>query len=102
MSDTAQSDNPNGNVTVVNVGLEDNTLINVSIYPNPSIDIVNIKLNTPIKSIFIYDLNGKMILNENGKNQTQQSIDLIDLPKGSYLLSIQTDLGVITRLIIKQ
>lgn len=102
MSDTAQSDNPNGNVTVVNVGLEENTLINVSIYPNPSIDIVNIKLNTPIKSIFIYDLNGKMILNENGKNQTQQSIDLIDLPKGSYLLSIQTDLGVITRLIIKQ
>jgi hypothetical protein len=102
MSDTSQSVNPNGNVVIVDVGIEENSLINVSIYPNPSIDIVNIKLNTPIKSILIFDLNGKMILNKNGQNQTQQSIDLSYLPKGSYLLSIQTELGVITRVIIKQ
>ncbi len=102
MSDTSQSVNPNGSVVVVDVGIEENNLIEVTIYPNPSVDIVNINLNTNINVIYVYDLNGKLILTKNGNNQQKQTINLSNLPQGNYLLSINSDLGIITRMIIKQ
>ena len=102
MSDTTSNINDSSTVIIVDVGLEENELINVSIYPNPSVDIVNIKLNTNISIIYVYDLSGKLIISKKGQKQMQQSIDLSYLPKGSYLLSIETEMGLITRMIIKQ
>jgi len=101
-SDTSQSVNAGSTIIVINVGINENELITVSIYPNPTVDIIYIDLNSTIETIFIYDLNGKLIQTVNGENQNKQSIDLGILPNGSYLLAVQSELGVVTRMIIKQ
>jgi len=62
--------------------------INLSVFPNPSTDVVTISLD----GSFVYsivDLNGKVLCTENGVNQVQ--LDLSDYADGVYLLEIKTE-----------
>jgi len=75
---------------------------NISIYPNPIKDILNLDIpeNITVKSISIYSIDGKLI--EKDKyffNLGQLSIG--NLEKGSYTINIKTDKGNFNKLIIK-
>ncbi len=70
------------------LSLEGEQDINLSVFPNPSTDVVTISLD----GSFIYsivDLNGKVLCTENGINQVQ--LDLSDYADGVYLLEIKTE-----------
>ena len=69
----------------------------VSISPIPVIDILNITSNKVPKRIEIYNINGKLLLNKEKSN----SIDLSNLSKGNYLVTIYMDNFSITKKIIK-
>jgi hypothetical protein len=102
-SDTTGSGSTQATIVIVNIGFEEfSNILNLIIYPNPTTNIVNINADGLIRNIDIYDLSGKLILNDSRLNSNHYAIDLIDLPKGSYIITIKVNDTVVTKKIIKQ
>lgn len=75
-----------------------------SLYPNPNSGILNIIYNNELggKELKIYNISGKLIetlLLKQGENSSQ--IDISSLSNGLYLISINTERGIITSKLIK-
>jgi len=68
----------------------------VSIYPNPTSDHLNIKINSVITSIEMFDLLGKSVL----RSSSTDRIEVSHLPVGVYILSINTEQGKLTKKVI--
>jgi len=71
---------------------EDNTAINkisnfntISVYPNPSSDIVNIETKENIVSINIYNTEGKVV-----RTSSENQIQVSDLPSSVYVIEVKT------------
>ena len=63
---------------------------NLSFYPNPASDVLNVHVTTPVKSIKIFELTGKMIWAENMFNSKNEvAVDISSFQKGIYLLSVE-------------
>lgn len=73
----------------------------VGVYPNPVNDIVNIKANSAIKLIEIYDVQGR-IIQTRSTNQEAESIDVSAYSNGIYFLKIKTELGEKVEKIVKR
>lgn len=72
----------------------------VSVYPNPARDIVSVKSANSIKNIIIYDVQGKLILNQNA-SQKEINVNVSQYPQGIYYLRIKTEMSDDIRKIIK-
>lgn len=73
------------------LGTKEQELLELSIYPNPTKDYINIlSKNLEIDQIYLHDITGKRIL-----NTTNTKINISSMPSGTYLLSIKTRLGSI-------
>lgn len=72
----------------------------INLYPNPTNNIINLVLpkSNSVISIHIFNANGIMLMNQ---NQDANFIDISELSSGLYFIKIKTELGVITRKIIK-
>lgn len=70
-----------------------------SYYPNPVNDILNFKGNDSIRTVEVYDLTGKLILDHSAN--AILSIDLSALPKAAYVVKAITDRGVNAFKVIK-
>lgn len=68
-------------------------------YPNPVKDVLNFRGNESVKSIQVYDLNGKLILNQTSNSIS--SINLSALPTGTYVVRATTDKEINTFKIVK-
>ena len=84
----------------LNLDLRDQIIDNnlISIYPNPVSDLLNIKSNSKIDRVEVYDISGKkinVILNDN-------KVDVTNLPAGSYIINIEIKEGKITKKFIKK
>jgi len=83
------------------LGVEENSLQNIILAPNPTKGLVTLHNNTiPIKTITIYDIVGK-IVGHTSKGLNNQ-INLSNLKTGIYLIHIKTSQGVIIKKIIKE
>ena len=71
----------------------------ISIYPNPASEILNIRTDDKIKSVKIYSATGNLIKTENGHLSI---LNIASLPKGNYMITIETDKGSETKKIIKK
>lgn len=70
----------------------DNFFLNkVSIYPNPSISVLNIKMNSNLKRATIYSVLGSKILETTSKN-----IKILNLNRGLYLIKIVSENGSVS------
>ena len=74
---------------------EDNTsIVEFKVYPNPTHDIINIKLTGlyEVSSIQLYDILGKILINEviqpSGNQSSRKTMNLSAFPRGVYLLTI--------------
>jgi len=74
----------------------------ISIYPNPAKSQINIKVNSTIESISLYDCTGKIIYKENKIDTELIKIDASNLRTGIYLINIKTPVRVITKKIVIQ
>ena len=81
----------------------DNYLDAIYIYPNPSEGIFTLKRNsnTPI-SISVFDITGKRILQVKDSLENLVTLNLEQVEKGVYFVSIQSDKKIITKKIIKE
>ncbi|MBG7613311.1 T9SS type A sorting domain-containing protein [Polaribacter sp. BAL334] len=81
-------------------GVEDN-LFNVSIYPNPASNRLNISAANTIQNAEIYNVLGKKVMNVT-INKTSESIDISNLASGVYMIKYNIENNVGTAKFIKQ
>lgn len=78
-------------------GLNEGKLVEVSIFPNPTSDILNIEAEGELVSVSVLDLNGRILIKQNSS-----SIDVRHLSKGNYILKGTTSLGDFSEKFIKK
>lgn len=76
--------------------LNENKLIEMTIYPNPTNNNLTISCEEVLRSVYIYDMNGKLIQQE---NQKQFSIE--ELSPGIYTILVTTDDGIFKDKLVK-
>jgi hypothetical protein len=70
----------------------------ISIYPNPSEEIINLITNEKINSYKIFDLQGKLIQEDTLQNN---QLNIKSLENGMYLLQLFLEKNIVTKKIIK-
>jgi len=82
--------------SLATLGISD--LKDLSIYPNPATDFINIiNVKHQIEKVAIFDLTGKQMISD-----TKQKINVSSLPSGVYILSVKTEAGFKNFKFIKQ
>ncbi|KIC64935.1 peptide-N-glycosidase F-related protein [Chryseobacterium taiwanense] len=70
------------------LSVNDVSTIDVSIYPNPTTDFVNIRSDKKVKNILVYSLDGRKL-----SEVKDSRVDLTQYPTGTYLLDITLEGG---------
>ncbi|MDY0930391.1 T9SS type A sorting domain-containing protein [Chryseobacterium sp. CFBP8996] len=70
----------------------------LSIYPNPTSDILNIKTDSKINTVSVVDITGKKV----NVKLKDDKIDVRSLPAGIYLINVETKDGISTEKFIKK
>jgi hypothetical protein len=78
--------------------LKDNS---ITIYPNPSRDVVNIEASSAINSVQVYDIQGRLLMTHLA-NDSKTIIDIADKANGVYFFKINSDKGIKVEKIIKK
>lgn len=85
------------------MGVDDIHLANeITLYPNPVIDVLTIETKHSIQNIAVYNLGGQEVASFKPIVQLSNQISLGDLPSGVYMLKLTTNKGTITKKIIKK
>ncbi len=71
------------------VSIDDHTLNNLTLYPNPVKDKLNIRSESNVETIEIFNINGQMVLNQNIQN-SNYSLDISSLKNGVYFVKAIT------------
>ena len=79
------------------LGIDDNTLANISLYPNPSSDLVFIEgANTELEAV-VFDLLGKQVMRE----FITDKLDISCLEQGTYIINLTDGINTSSHKIIK-
>ena len=78
-------------------GVDDQNQLDISIYPNPTSDIVYVEGNYSQLKAVVYDILGKQVMNKSITN----SIDISQLDKGVYILHLSDGAKLTTQRILK-
>lgn len=86
------------------VGLEENTLNAISIYPNPISDEVTIDLNSnfQLAVVSVLDITGKEVLASVNSNVESVRLDMSALSSGVYQVVINTEYGKAVKRVFKR
>ena len=73
------------------------------VYPNPTSQVLHIRAVSAIKTLAIFDLNGRHLMSERigDKDILKHTIDVKDLSTGIYFLNLETEAGTETIKFIK-
>ncbi|MEI6124425.1 MAG: Omp28-related outer membrane protein [Bacteroidota bacterium] len=82
-------------LTGVGVGIDENLNNQISVFPNPATDIVNI-VNAENSTVMLYDIFGKLISTNQVLNNNY-SLNVAEYAKGTYILKITNDKGTISK-----
>jgi len=90
----------NSNIVSETLGVDDANFLEdqISIFPNPATEIINISSTLTIEKVQLFDVLGKKILTT--KEITQIQID--HLTTGVYLLKVTTEQGLLVKRLIIQ
>lgn len=93
-------DGNKGHVRIFNLSevlsTNSSNLSQTSIFPNPASDVININTNNEIlKEVLIYNSLGQMV-----KKSNQIKVDTLNLDKGIYFITIETEQGKSTKKLI--
>jgi len=80
-------------------------LFDISVFPNPTADVLNIRINSAkdeIITVQLYSMTGEKVISEKTREKNIQ-LNLADLSSASYLLSLRKlDGGLITTYVINK
>ena len=77
---------------------KDNSIV---IYPNPTNKVINIKCDTIIKSIELFDVQGRVLVTKI-ISENSEVLDISDKANGIYFLKITSDKGIKVEKLIKE
>jgi pectate lyase len=80
-------------------GLHNSEAVKLTMYPNPVANSLFISSDVAVQKTDIFSLTGVLVKQIEGNIKT---IDMSNLHKGSYLVKVQTEQGVIKQMIIKK
>ncbi len=84
------------------LGVNDNELTNqVTMFPNPAKDVVNISTQNQINTVRIYNLLGQEVLNVKGSSNSMQ-VNTSNLTTGNYIVKVESGNAVKTLKLTKQ
>ena len=86
------------NFMLETLSLDDIELENytISVFPNPTIKMLNVSTNLEVIQLMLYDILGKQVLSTKNTN----SITVDHLSAGNYIIKIETNRGYITKKVI--
>jgi hypothetical protein len=92
---------------VVGVSELSDVSFQLSVWPNPAQDVLNIETDSPIESIAVFNQLGNETLfmdteRSRSDQRVNQQIDISSFKSGLYFLVVKTDKGVETKKVIKQ
>ncbi len=90
--------------TISNATLQTTDLIknnNVNIFPNPTKGDVNIEADSKIKSVEIYDAQGRIVQKKIGINAEKTKLSIHNANSGMYIFKIITEKETFTKKVIK-
>ena len=85
----------------ITLATDNSTKDEVKVYPTKTKDFINITAPNHIERIALFDMNGKLIL-ENTKVSKSQTISLNQFPNAVYIITVKTKTGVVSKKIIKE
>jgi hypothetical protein len=94
--DEGESDPSNIVIVDITVGVNEIYMAGVMIYPNPVVNLLNIKADEEIINIELMNLMGQRIIMQNVNELTHQ-INLSDLQNGIYIIKVELENGTVTR-----
>ena len=74
---------------------------NVTIYPVPADNYLNLDATSTIRSVFITELTGRRVMAINNVNGNNVIVNTTSLSKGTYIVQVHTEAGVIQKTILK-
>ena len=84
--------------TCTSLGIDDLNQLDISIYPNPTSDTVNIDSSSSQLKVVVFDILGKQVLNKPNTN----SVDVSSLSKGAYFIKVSDGINTSTKKFIKE
>jgi len=82
----------------------DNKVIDFSIFPNPAGSSVWVAFGQALESaaqVSLFNMAGQLVRTENvGSGQERQQIELVNLPKGIYVVRVETEVGAGVRKLV--
>jgi len=82
-----------------NIGFDTDS--SVRVFPNPTMNRINISASELIKTIQLFDGQGRLMITSL-LNDLKSTFDVSSYSKGIYFLKIQTNQGIKTEKIIKE
>lgn len=83
------------------VGITNDLVEKISLFPNPTFNLVNIQLNSEGSHLFeITSINGQLIYRERMEGSSHQ-LDISSFEKGAYFITVRSKNRIITKKIIK-
>jgi len=90
------------NTTFQDLAVEEHLLDrSITVYPNPSQNLINIEANTAINSVQVYDIQGRLLMTHLA-NDSKTVIDISDKANGVYFFKIYSEKGMKVEKIIKK
>lgn len=77
------------------------TSLTVEYFPNPTSGDITVRANTVIKSIELYDMQGRVLVSKTN-DTTQATLDVSSYSNGIYFLKINSENGEQTKKIVKE
>ncbi|WP_452226010.1 T9SS type A sorting domain-containing protein [Lacinutrix cladophorae] len=83
------------------LNVNENVITEFSVTPNPVQSVLNINLKSPtaIKSVSVFDINGRQVLSSSNITSV---IDVSTLQAGMYIVQVYTNKGTLTKKFIKK
>lgn len=83
------------------LGVTENEYSNLSIYPNPTSGLVQLKYSDVIQEVRVYDMSGQLVFRANNNSEIL-SIDFAAYARGVYSIELYTPGGILHSRIVKQ
>ena len=91
--------------SVCNVGIVENAITNLAVYPNPTTDVATVKfdLNNASDAIFtLFDLTGKVVMTKTVAAGVSNAIEVASINAGTYFYNVKSGDNVATGKLIKR
>lgn len=86
------------------LGVDDFISSKFNVFPNPATDwvVITNSENIGIKELSVYDITGKIVKLQKGKNENEVQLNIDNLSSGTYFLHIVTDEGTGIKKLVKK